>query len=275
MEFNFQNSYELRDFIVVNKELFKKSLLTEAVNVKDSIDEILRIGNIDLISNAQKLVIDIIEGNEKELQSFAKHEGIAWATHSIEITFKLEWIQAIRRTIWKFIEKYNELANDSYSLEELFILEKQINNFVDQFLNTFFISYSTYKDKLILAQKQLVENLSVPIIPISPSVCILPLIGSIDSFRTMILEEKILSEIGQLRIETLILDLSGIGDIDADVISRLSHIIDGTALMGCETVITGLRAEVVRKMISIGVTFFNKTRTLGTLQHALNEYFVR
>jgi predicted transcriptional regulator len=45
-------------------------------------------------------------------------------------------------------------------------------------------------------------------------------------------------------------------------------------MMGCKSVITGLRAEVVRKMIHLGCSFDKKnTKTLGTLQQALQEYF--
>jgi rsbT co-antagonist protein RsbR len=273
MGLTYQNSYSLKDFFEENRESFKNSLLVEAVNVKDKIDEILQIGNINLINNAQKLVIDIIDGNEKELQNFAKQEGIAWAAHSITLSFKLEWVQAIRRTLWEYIKEYNELTNKN-EIKDFFQLELQINNRVDQFLNSFFISYSTYKDKLILAQRKLVENLSVPIIPITQSICILPLIGTVDSYRTSILEEKVLTEIGKLRIQTLIIDLSGIGDMEHDVIDHLMKIIDGTSMMGCDTVITGLRAEVVRKMIHSGHTFYKKSKTMGTLQQALKQYFL-
>lgn len=275
MEYTYKASFNLKDFIEGNKEEFKDSLLLEAVNVKDRIDEILRIGNINLVSNAQKLVLDIIDGNEAELRSFAQKEGIVWATHSIELSFKLEWIQAIRRTLWKFIQTFNQISS-RYQLENFFHLELEINNHVDQFLNAFFISYSKYKDSLILSQRKLVENLSVPIIPITSSVCILPLIGTIDSYRTAILEEKVLTEIGRLRMQTLIIDLSGIGDMEPDVIDHLMRIIDGTSMMGCSSIITGLRAEVVKKMIHLDITaFFKKTKTLGTLQQALKQYFIQ
>lgn len=268
-----QNSLALKDFFEENHKQFEDKLLSEAVNVKDKIDEILSIGNIDLVTNAHFLVGYIIEGKEKELQAFAKQEGIAWATHSIDLSFKLEWVQAIRRTIWVFIEKYKE-SNSEQAKFEFFLLEKEINTRVDSFLNTFFISYSTYKDSLLTAHRELVENLSVPIIPINTSVSILPLIGSVDSFRTNILEEKVLLEIGLSRIQTLILDLSGIADMEPEVIHHLMKIIDGSAMMGCKTVITGLRPEVVRKMIHLNLLFDHKTKTLGTLQQALKEYLV-
>ncbi|MDM5356453.1 STAS domain-containing protein [Peribacillus sp. ACCC06369] len=267
------DTYKILEFIQENKEDFEDSLLNEAFNVREKIEEILTVGNIDLINNAHILIQYIIEGKEQELQAFAKQEGIAWATHAIPLTFKLEWVQAIRRTLWKFLQEYNEVTNKVLT-EEFFSVEKQVNNQVDRFLNVFFITYSQYKDSLIMAQKELVENLSVPIIPITPTICILPLIGAVDLYRTNILEEKVLTEIGKLRIQILIMDLSGIMEMEVEVIDHLMKIIDGTSLMGCTTVITGLRAEVVRKMINVGMKLNEKAQTLGTLQQALNKYLL-
>lgn len=260
------------NYLSGNKKNFEDNLLREADTVKDKISDILKIGNIDLINNANKVVGFIIEDKEDELQQFALQEGIAWATHSIPLTFKLEWVQAIRRTLWTYIQKYNHLKN--IDVDALFVLEKQINNRVDKFLNTFFLKYSSYKDQLLAAQKELVEDLSVPIIPISPTICILPLIGSIDFYRSQIIEGKVLEEVGRLHLQTLIIDLSGVADMETDVIENVLKIIKGTSMMGCQTVITGLRADVVRKIINLGISFGQNTQTFGTLQQALSKYMI-
>ncbi len=268
-----QNSEEIKAFFQQQREAFEEKLVAEAVTVKDKIDEILTVGNIDLVTNAHRVVGFMIEGQEEELKLFAKQEGIAWATHSIELSFKLEWIQAIRRTLWTFLKQFDEQHKNESGFD-FFSMEKDINTKVDTFLNTFFISYSTYKDSLLLAHRELVENLSVPIIPISASVSILPLIGAIDEFRASIIEEKVLVEVGVSRIQTLILDLSGIVDMEPEVIHHIMKIIDGSAMMGCQSIITGLRTDVVRKMVSLGMLFDPKTKTLGTLQQALKEYLI-
>ena len=261
----------IKEYFEGNKGKVEDNLLSEAVNVKDKINDILRVGDIDLINNAHHLIKNIIEGNDEELDLFAKQEGIAWATHSLTLSFKLEWVQAIRRTMWRFIKELND-SDQMMDLEDFFKIEKQLNNRIDNFLNEFFINYSTYKDALISSQKKVVETLSVPIIPITPSICILPLIGSVDTYRTSILEEKVLTEISKLRIQTLIIDLSGIAEMETEVIEHLLKTIYGTSMMGCQTVITGLRPEVVRQMIRLGMHFDKDTRTYGTLQQALNEY---
>ena len=264
---------ELKAYFQENKQQFESNLLEEAVNVKDKINDILRVGDIDLINNAHRLVFYVLEGRETELQAFARQEGIAWATHSLAVSFKLEWVQAIRRTIWKFVREFNEGTPDILK-GHFFNLEKRVNSLIDQFLNSFFIDYSSYKDQLLTAQKELVQNLSVPVIPITSTISILPLIGAVDSFRKSILEEKVLTEVGRLRIQTLIMDLSGIADMESEVIDHLMKTIDGSSMMGCRTVITGLRADVVRKMLTLGIKFDKDTKTYGTLQQALNIYLI-
>ncbi|WP_108670324.1 STAS domain-containing protein [Peribacillus acanthi] len=270
--------------IVINKEIdligylskhkleFEERLLSEAITVREKIKEIQQIGNIDLLENAHKLVRYVINQNEKDLVAFAAKEGIVWARFQMTLSFKLEWVQAIRRTLWHFLYEIDQVSENPTTTDEFFATEKFINKYFDQFLNCFFISYSQYKDELLEAQRELVENLSVPIIPITPTICILPLIGAIDSYRSTTIEEKVLTEIGRLHIQTLIMDLSGIAQMESVVINHLIKIIDGVSMMGCKAVITGLRPEIVRDMIKQGYSFESKAETKGSLQQALKEY---
>jgi rsbT co-antagonist protein RsbR len=151
-------------------------------------------------------------------------------------------------------------------------LEKNINRQFDQFLNSFFIQYSRYKDELLDAQRKLLENLSVPIIPISRDISIIPLIGAIDSFRASTIEDKLITEIGNSHIHTLILDLSGAAVMEIEVIQHLIRVINGVSMMGCKTVITGLRPEIVKLVINSGVSFEHVAVLKGTLQVALSDY---
>jgi rsbT co-antagonist protein RsbR len=266
---------KIMEFLLQNKSEFEEYLLSAAVNVRDKIEEILLIGNVDLLNNAHKLVRYIVEQNGPDLIAFAEKEGATWATHSLTLSFKLEWIQALRRTLWTFLYKFEQEKKAFIEDSKVFFdLEKKVNEKVDVFLKSFFVSYSDYKDKLILAQQNLVENLSVPIIPVTSTTCVLPLIGTIDYSRIQIIEEKVLMEIGKLRIQTLILDLSGIIEIEVEMITDLMKILDGTAMMGCKAVVTGLRPEVVTKMVRSGIQLDNKAETKGTLQQALKDYLV-
>lgn len=272
MSLVFKEDQQIKEFLIQNRQNFEGKLLTEAKNVKEKIEEIHLIGNINLLENAHKLVLFVVEQRDEELVAFARVEGIAWAKHSLTLAFKLEWVQAIRRTLWNFLYNYDRLNGIATSRDDFFAMEKRMNEKIDQFLNEFFITYSKYKDELIESQREMVVKLSVPIIPISHTVCILPLIGTVDSFRASTIEEKVLREVGSLHIQTLIMDLSGIAEMEPEVIDHILKILDGLSMMGCKAVITGLRPEIVRKLIHMGISFDRKAETKGTLQQALKEY---
>ncbi|RNA66632.1 STAS domain-containing protein [Alteribacter keqinensis] len=265
------NSHEIyADYFNQRQEDFRNKLICDASQVRDKIDEIHRVGNIDLLENAHKLVMYAL-GENDSLASFAEKEGVVWAQHDLTLSFKLEWVQSIRRTMWRFLEEFHEENKDKKV--NLFKLERQVNDAIDQFLNGFFLSYSRYKDALLASQRELVENLSAPIIPLSDSVCVLPLIGEVDEDRVETIEGKTLPEIKKLQIETLIIDFSGIAQIDTTSMNRIMKTINGTYMMGCECIITGLRPQIVRTLIKEDLQFDPKVITKGTLEQTVNDFF--
>lgn len=213
----------------------------------------------------------MVEEREHELISFAQQEGIAWAKYSLTLAFKLEWVHAIRRTLWDFLYNYDLLSDAEINRNKFYTMEKNVNELMDLFLTNFFISFSKFKDELIDRQRKLVENLSVPIIPINNNTCILPLIGSIDFQRMATIEDKVLLEIENENIQKLIIDLSGVVTMEDDHIKHLSKITQGINMMGCETILTGLRADIVKKLINSDHDFTNLKEFKGTLQSALND----
>ncbi|PFG07650.1 STAS domain-containing protein [Bacillus sp. es.034] len=273
MSYKFLDMEIVTDFLRENREDFQQKLLSEAVNVSGKINDILEKGNIDLLKNAELVAHYIVENKEEGLIEFAKIEGIAWAQHDLTLAFKLEWVHAIRRTLWYFLYQFDEEQGDGEaSREKFFLLEKRINDNVDQFLNNFFISYSDYKDEQLWSHKKLVENLSVPIIPVNSTIAVLPLIGMIDSYRVNALEEKVLMEISSIKIQTLIIDLSGTAEMEMDVLFQFEKILNGINMMGCKAILTGLRVELVRNIVNSGIAFDSLVEIKGTLQQTLKEH---
>lgn len=273
MSYKFLDMEIVTDFLRANREDFQQKLLSEAVNVSGKINDILEKGNIDLLKNAELVAHYIVESKEEELIEFAEIEGIAWAQHDLTLAFKLEWVHAIRRTLWYFLYQFDEEQGDGEaSREKFFLLEKRINDNVDQFLNNFFISYSDYKDEQLWSHKKLVENLSVPIIPVNSTIAVLPLIGMIDSYRVNALEEKVLMEISSIKIQTLIIDLSGTAEMEMDVLFQFEKILNGINMMGCKAILTGLRVELVRNIVDSGIAFDSLVEIKGTLQQTLKEH---
>ncbi|PLT28679.1 STAS domain-containing protein [Peribacillus deserti] len=265
-------SSEIKSFIKENGETFEDKLLSEAVNASARITDILRQGNIDLLKNARILIYYAVDQKDEELIAFAKQEGIAWAENALTLELKLEWVQAIRRTLWHFVAILDEEKGITNQRAEFYEMEKIVNDQIDKFLNNFFLSYTKYKDTMYFKQREMVEHLSVPIIPVNDQVSVLPLIGTVDSYRIEIIEEKVLNDISDSRIHTLVIDLSGIAMMERDVINNFEKVLAGVKMMGCKTVLTGLRPDLVRKMVHSGVRFEEDAETKGTLQDTLKHY---
>jgi len=262
----------LKEFFEVNKNRWNDILLSEAVNVKDSIKTINQDLNIDLIQNSHKLVMLLLEKQEHEIIRFACEEGRIWAQNSLTLALKLEWLQAIRNSIWAFLYHYYKNSDEIPGQEQFFELERHINGSLDIFLRHFFMTYTQYKDQLLQSHRDMIDDLSVPVIPLSPTLSILPLVGMIDTYRTQKIQMKVLEQIGAKKIMKLIIDLSGVAYMDTAVVTHIFKIIDGIRIMGCEAVVTGIRPEIANTMINMGITFTEKVETKGSLAQALAEY---
>ncbi|WP_404408184.1 STAS domain-containing protein [Jeotgalibacillus malaysiensis] len=103
-------------------------------------------------------------------------------------------------------------------------------------------SLLSYVLELDGAQKQ-IDNLSVPIVPITEGVAILPVIGSINEIRVGRIIELTLGRSQELELEHLIIDLSGIIEVDDLVIGSLLKIVNLLNLLGVHAILTGIRPE--------------------------------
>lgn len=272
MKLIYNEAQEIKDFIIDNKADFEKLLLEEAVHVRDKIDQIKLIGNITLLDNAFNLVLSAVNNKQEAVTELGTKEGIAWARHNLTLDFKLEWIQAIRKTLWKLLYEFDHLGKKQKTKEEYYNLQVVINSLIDEFFRSFFLSYSDYKDQLLESKNQLVESLSAPIIPVTRHVSILPLIGMLDEFRGNILEEKVLHAISQKGVRTLIIDFSGLVKMHGDSFQLFIKLIDGITMLGCKGIITGMRPEVVPHFIKRDMQHSKNIVTKTTLQQALEEF---
>lgn len=133
-------------------------------------------------------------------------------------------------------------------------------------------AYTTsYQRNLATARKEFLE-LSAPVVPISDSVAILPLVGSIEIDRARYILERTLLSASELKISTLIVDLSGVVRVDTMVAEQIIKIIQSLALIGVEAVLTGVRPETAQSMTALGVDV-GALNIGGSLKRALEKMY--
>lgn len=105
-------------------------------------------------------------------------------------------------------------------------------------------------------QQQLMETvseLSVPIIPLSPGVIVLPVVGYVDDARARQLTKGLLRGIADHRARVVIIDLTGLSvRVEADVARHLLRASRAAHLAGAEVVLTGMQTEMAQTLVQLG-----------------------
>ena len=258
-----------KEFLYLNKETFDTLLKNRSKTILAEIQD-SPITEDNLYEIAIHIVSYLDQDSEHELIVLAKEQGVTWAKNDLPAIIKLEWFQSLRSLYWDFM--YNYFQNNNNKIDDFFSLEKKTNYYLDTFLNHYIISYNDYKNKLFHSQREVIEELSVPIIPLTNNIAILPIVGTMDTYRAKKLQEKTLREIEKNKFKKIIIDLSGVAYLDTAVVAHMFKIIDGFRLLGCNAVVTGIRSEVANTMIELGVALNDKVETRADLQQALEDF---
>jgi anti-anti-sigma regulatory factor len=119
-------------------------------------------------------------------------------------------------------------------------------------------------------ERAIVRELSVPVIPISATTLIMPLIGALDTERLRQLQARALQALERSAARTLILDITGVPVVDTQVAQGLLQVVSAARLLGAGVMLVGIRPEVAQALVGLGVDM-RAIRTFSDLQSALGE----
>lgn len=81
----------------------------------------------------------------------------------------------------------------------------------------------------------------------------IPLVGMLDSTRTQLMMETMLTALEDNQANVAILDISGIPVVDTLVARHLVTAASAAKIMGAECIITGIRAKISQTLVQLGV----------------------
>jgi rsbT co-antagonist protein RsbR len=119
-------------------------------------------------------------------------------------------------------------------------------------------------------QRETIREMSVPVLPITDSTLVMPLVGALDTARLRLLQDQALRAIESVRTRTLILDITGVPLVDSQVAQGLMAVVQAARLLGAEVLLVGIRPEVAQAIVGLGVSLPG-LRTYTTLQSALSR----
>ena len=133
-------------------------------------------------------------------------------------------------------------------------------------------SYMKRRETIIKEQQRALMELSVPIVKVWDRILMIPLIGILDSSRTQLVMETLLTAIEETQSKVAILDISGIPIVDTLVAKHLLRTVAATKLMGAVCIITGIRSRISQTMIQLGIDLSSVT-TRTTMADGLKVAF--
>lgn len=126
----------------------------------------------------------------------------------------------------------------------------------------------TQQERTTLAQT--VQQLTMPVIPVLPGVRIIPLVGVFDGLRSTQLGELVLENIEHTRAHLIVLDLTGVLQIDGAGAQGLLRIVYAAKLLGARCILVGIHPQIAQALIKLNLTL-SDFETTATLEQAVQQ----
>lgn len=109
------------------------------------------------------------------------------------------------------------------------------------------------KEQIIAHQAEEMLELSTPVVKLWQSIVAVPLIGTLDSNRTQVVMESLLSTIVATNSKIAIIDITGVLAVDTLVAQHLLKTITAAKLMGAECILSGIRPQIAQTIVHLGI----------------------
>ena len=127
---------------------------------------------------------------------------------------------------------------------------------------------------VIERQRYAIRELSTPVLEVAEKVLALPIIGVVDSLRSIDIMERLLAAIVERRAQAVIIDITGVAVVDTKTADQFVKIFRAASLLGAECILTGTQPSVAQTLVDLGVDLTG-IKTKSTLQAGIEEIVER
>ena len=205
--------------------------------IRDFVDAVLNVIERDPVGRPEPdaRIVDLLEHLSKET-----------TINNVSPSDTALFVFSLKDTI--FDELQNALTGQSLNDGIL-----AISQLIDKMGLITFETYMRSREAVIKEQQKALTDASIPVVKVWDQVLLLPLIGMIDSSRTQLMLEALLTGIEETQSKVAILDISGIPIVDSLVARHLIMTVSAARLMGAECIITGISSRISQTMVNLGV----------------------
>lgn len=96
---------------------------------------------------------------------------------------------------------------------------------------------------------------STPVLQVWDGVAIAPVVGDLDAARMAQLQERVLSFLEEHRAKVVLVDVTGVPEMETWVAQELLSLARGARMLGARAILTGIRPPLARTLVHLGVSF--------------------
>jgi rsbT co-antagonist protein RsbR len=224
-----------------------EEVFSEATSVYDNYVEVLETGSVEA------------------LQAYARDLSERIIPRGVETEEVLGIVLLLRDVLARSL--FKKYQGDFELLNRVFDAYEPAAN---RIANTVGVSFVQERERVIRQQQEAIRELSTPVLQVRERLVILPIIGVLDSQRARQLTEQLLRGIRTHRAKVVVIDITGVPEIDSTVANHLVQTVEASRLMGASVVITGLSPEIALTLVTIGVDL-SKMNAVGDLQGGIEH----
>lgn len=168
------------------------------------------------------------------------------------------YLEAVAKRLLKAYGNHRDAIEAFFSLKKVVYLD--IGLAID--------TYIYQRERTIKRQEAAIRELSTPVLPLRPGLLLLPMVGAIDTQRARQLTQHVLRSIRGNRAKVLVIDVTGVPDVDSAVANHLVQTVEAARLLGASVIVSGLSPEIAQTLVTIGVDL-SQLITVADLQDGI------
>ncbi|MCA9638960.1 MAG: STAS domain-containing protein, partial [Myxococcales bacterium] len=126
---------------------------------------------------------------------------------------------------------------------------------------------------LIGRLQEAVKAMSTPIIDVADGVLTLPIIGVVDGARAADMTERLLDRVATSGARCVIIDVTGVDEIDDETARHLLRMVQGAELLGSYALLVGISSSVATHLVRSSAFESRGFTTFRSLKDGLRECY--
>ncbi|EFR93708.1 STAS domain-containing protein [Listeria innocua] len=213
------------------------------------------------------MIIDVITGvKERDFENIGKRRF----NDKTDIRKIHQHMSEIDKFIINSLLKWKETEDVFYTDADIIQFMLEIKDTLASIQQQLLEGFMQENRNQVMAQRKEIIQLSTRIIPITDSIGVLPIVGSLDDDRGYFMKEKAIESADKLNLDFIVIDFSSAVLKDDFATKHMEDMIQSFKLIGLIPILSGMQPSFAQRTIQVGSNI-SKLQSFGSLEQALTN----